>query len=145
MAERESSETVIQAPPDAIMAIITDFEAYPEWAENIQDVEIRATDDQGRATKVWYHVDARVMEIEYTLAYEYHDERLTWTLDEGDQIRALDGEYLLTPEGDATRVRYTVEIDPAFPVPGFLKKRAAKQILETGLGDLKRRAEAVAS
>lgn len=143
MAERESSEIVVQAPPAAVMEIITDFEAYPDWAESIQDVEVLETDGEGRATKVWYHVDARVMDVEYTLAYHYEENRLTWTLDEADQLRALDGEYLLTPEGEGTRVRYTVEIDPAFPIPGFLKKRAAKQILETSLGDLKQRVEAV--
>ncbi len=145
MAERASEQRRIEAPADLIMDIIVDYPAYPEWAENIREVEIRETDEQGRATQVWYRVDARVMEITYTLAYTYHDEhRLTWTLLEGDQLHALDGEYRLEPEDGATVVHYTLAVDLAFPVPGFLKKRAAKQIMETSLGELKQRAESTA-
>lgn len=146
MADRESAETVVEAPADTVMAVIVDFPSYPEWAANIREVEVLETDDAGRGTRVWYRVDARVLEVEYTLAYTYHDDRLTWALVEGAQIDQLDGEYLLTREDETTtRVRYTLEVDVAFPLPGFLKKRAAKQILETGLGDLRRRAEARAA
>ncbi len=142
MAESASQERLIHAPPDDIMDVIVDYESYPDWAENIREVQVRETDDQGRATQVWYRIDARVMEITYTLGYTYHDgTRLTWTLVEADQLNALDGEYLLQPEGDDTRVRYTLEVDLAIPVPGFLKKRAAKQIMETSLGELERRVE----
>ncbi len=142
MADRQSEQVRVDAPAGSVMEIITDFEAYPDWIDNIKDVEVRETDAEGRASRVWYHVDARVMDIEYVLAYEYPDEHtLTWTLDEGEQIRQLDGEYRLEPDGDATDVRYTLEVDVAFPLPGFMKKRAAKQIMETGLKDLKRRAE----
>lgn len=145
MAESASQERLIDAPPDVIMDVIVDYESYPEWAENIREVEIRETDADGRATEVWYRVDARVMEISYALAYTYHDDhRLTWTLVEADQLNALDGEYLLQPENGATRVRYSLEVDLAIPVPGFLKKRAAKQIMETSLGELKRRVESTA-
>jgi len=38
-------------------------------------------------------------------------------------------------------VRYTLEVDLDIPVPGFLKKRAAKHILEQGLSSLRQRAE----
>lgn len=142
MAERASEERLIDAPADRIMDVIIDYESYPEWADNIREVEVRETDDQGRGTEVWYRVDARVMEISYSLAYQYPDDhRLTWTLLEADQLNALDGEYLLEPVEDGTRVRYTLEVDLAIPVPGFLKKRAAKQIMETSLGELKHRVE----
>ncbi|MBW3562043.1 MAG: SRPBCC family protein [Actinobacteria bacterium] len=142
MAERASEERLIDAPADRIMEVIVDYESYPDWADNIREVEVRQTDDEGRGTVVWYRVDARVMEITYSLAYEYPNEhRLTWTLHEADQLNALDGEYLLEPVDDGTRVQYTLEVDLAIPVPGFLKKRAAKQIMETSLGELKNRVE----
>lgn len=142
MPERASEDIVIDAAPGEIMAVITDFESYPEWVRNMKDVEVRATDEHGRGQRVWYHVDARVMDVHYVLSYTYHDDtRLTWELVEGDQINTLDGEYLLDEQGEATRVRYTLEVDVAFPLPGFMKKRAAAVIMETGLGELKRRVE----
>lgn len=137
-------ETVVDAPPQTVMHVITDFERYPEWAQNVKEVEVRETDVEGRPIQVWYRLDAWVMEITYVLAYEYEANRLAWHLVEGDQLEALTGEYFLRQEDGRTRVRYTLDVDVAFPLPGFLKQRAAKLILETGLGDLKRRAESFA-
>jgi ribosome-associated toxin RatA of RatAB toxin-antitoxin module len=147
VAERSSEDTVVEAAASTIWEIITDFESYPDWVENMKAVEVRETDSDGRPSAVWFHVDARVMEIEYVLSYEYPEDerRMTWTLQEAEQLRQLDGEYLLEEEGDEgpTRVNYSLEVDLAVPVPGFLKKRAARVIMETGLGELKRRAESI--
>ncbi len=144
MADETSSDILVHAPADTIMGVIIDYEAYPEWASQIEEVEIRETDDQGRGVKVWYRVDAKVLELEYVLGYTYHDDhRLTWSLDQGEQLRQLDGEYRLVPEDDAVRVHYRLAVDLTVPVPGFLKKRAAKKILESGLDELKRRSESM--
>ncbi len=144
MGEKASDETVVQAPAETVMHVITDYERYPEWAGNVKDAEIRATDDQGRGTRVWFHIDVKVTEIEYVLGYEYGENRVSWHLEEGEQLNQLNGEYVLTEEDGSTRVRYSLEVDIDFPMPGFLKQRAANQILETGLGELKRRAESMA-
>lgn len=146
MADRASDDIEVHAPPDTIMGVIIDYESYPEWASNVRDVEIRESDEQGRGKHVWYHVDAKVAEVEYVLDYTYHDEhRLTWSLLEAEQLRELSGEYRLEPLDDAVRVHYWLEVDLVIPVPGFMKKRATKMILETSLNELKRRAEELAS
>ncbi len=144
MAERARGETVVDAPARIVMQVITDFERYPEWAQNVKAVEVRDRDLEGRPSQVWYRLDAWVMDITYLLAYSYEENRLTWHLVEGEQLEALAGEYLLREEGDRTRVRYTLDVDVSLPLPGFMKQRAARLILETGLGDLKRRAESLA-
>lgn len=144
MGEMARDETLVRAPAQMVMGVITDFERYPEWAQNVKEVKIQESDGQGRPIRVRYRVDAWVMEITYVLAYEYEEHRLTWQLVEGDQLEALDGEYLLREEDGSTRVYYKLNVDVAFPLPGFLKQRAAKLILETGLGDLRRRAESLA-
>ncbi len=144
MAEMARDEAIVDAPAHAVMQVIADFERYPEWAQNVKAVEVRERDLEGRPIQVWYRVDAWIMDITYVLAYEYEKNRLTWSLVEGDQLEALSGEYLLREEGAKTRVRYTLDVDVSFPLPGFLKQRAARLILETGLGDLKRRAESLA-
>ena len=144
VAEMAREETVVDAPAYKVMQVIGDFERYPDWAQNVKEVTVRERDPQGRPSQVWYRVDAWIMAITYVLAYEYEESRLTWHLVEGDQLEVLSGEYLLLEEDGGTRVRYTLEVEVAFPLPGFLKQRAAKLILETGLGDLKRRAESLA-
>ena len=40
-----------------------------------------------------------------------------------------------------TEVTYEMAIDPGFPVPGFLKRQAEKQIVKGALEDLKKRVE----
>lgn len=142
MGQQVSDSVTIDASPERILGVITDLDAYPEWAEGVQEAEVLETDEEGRPTRGRFEVDARVVEVSYTLAYTYEDaERVTWELVEGDTLNQLDGSYVLRPKGDATEVTYSLEVDVDIPLPGFMKKRAAKQILESGLKGLKRRSE----
>lgn len=142
MGERVSDETVVTAPAETVWAVITDLASYPDWADGVEEVEVLESDDEGRPVSARFVVDARIMTVRYTLAYEYGDNSMTWSLTEADQLSQLDGEYRITPDGERSRVRYMLEVDVGMPVPGFVKRRAAKEILETGLMGLKRRAEA---
>lgn len=141
MGERVSDETVVGAPPDAVWAVITDLEAYPQWMEGVREVEVLERDGDGRPLEARFVVDARIMVVRYTLAYTWEEDAVTWSLEEGEQLTQLDGSYRVTSDGDGSRVRYTLEADVEMPVPDFLKRRTAKQILESGLHGLKRRAE----
>lgn len=141
MGERVSDETVVGAPPEAVWAVITDLEAYPEWMEGVQEVEVLERDGDGRPLRARFVVDARIMVVRYTLAYTWEDDAVTWSLEEGEQLTQLDGAYRVTTDGEGSRVRYTLEADVEMPVPDFLKRRTAKQILESGLRGLKRRTE----
>ncbi|WP_052667503.1 SRPBCC family protein [Nitriliruptor alkaliphilus] len=141
MGEKVSESTVIAAPVATVLDVITDLDAYPDWAEGILEAETLSRDDQGRPATARFRVDAKIAEVRYTLEYRYGDDEVSWTLIEGETISQLDGRYALTPDGDTTGVRYDLEADVDIPLPGFLKKRAAKQILEQGLEGLQRRAE----
>ena len=142
MGERASNEVTVEAPPETVLDVILDLESYPDWAEGVEEVEVLERDADGRPAKARFVVDARVFEARYTLAYRYGDDRVSWELVEGDRITQLDGEYVLSAQGDdATRLKYTLEVALNMPLPGFLKKRGAKTILETGLNGVKRQAE----
>ncbi|GGI04731.1 SRPBCC family protein [Egicoccus halophilus] len=144
MGERVSDETTIAASMDTVWNTITDLEAYPEWAEGMLEVELLTTDDDGYPETARFRVDARVAEVTYVLRYSYDDYDVRWTLVEGETISQLDGAYDLSETDGGTSVRYSLEADVDLPLPGFLKKRAAKQILDQGLRGLKARAEAQA-
>ncbi len=142
MAERVKDSIDIKASADDIIEVATDFEAYPEWNANIKKVEIKETDDEGRPTRVWFEVDARIKTVRYTLAYDYSDapESFSWDLVEGD-VKELRGSYRFDDFGDVTEVTYEIAIEPGFPVPGMLKRQAERQIVKGALDDLKRRVE----
>ena len=142
MADSVSDTIDIEATAEDIFAVATDLEKYPEWNANIKKVEIKETDDEGRATKVWMQVDAKIKTVSYTLEYDYSNapESFSWQLLEGD-VKELSGSYEFDEFDDVTEVRYETSIDPGFPMPGMLKRQAQKQIVQGALQDLKKRVE----
>ena len=141
MGERVSDTVTIRASKQEIMDVVLDLEAYPEWAEGMKKVEVTERDDQGRPVLARFVVDARVAEIDYVLRYDHSGEHLTWKLERGEVVRQLDGRYHIVEKEISSDVEYSLEVDVTLPVPGFLKKRAAKVILDTGLRGLKQRVE----
>lgn len=144
MSEKASDTIVVNATPEQIMEVILDLEAYPEWSTEIKSVEVLSRDDEGRPVEAHFDADVRVAQIDYTLRYEHGTpDAVSWTLSQGDVLKQLDGAYVLAAQGDATLVDYTLTADIAMPVPGFLKKRATRTILDTGLKGLKKRVESL--
>ena len=142
MADKVKDSIDIEATDEEIFEVATDFESYPDWNANIKKVEIEETDDEGRPTRVFFEVDARVKKVSYSLGYDYSNapESFSWDLIEGD-VKELKGSYTFDEFDDVTDVTYEIAIDPGFPVPGFLKKQGERQILKGGLEDLKKRVE----
>jgi ribosome-associated toxin RatA of RatAB toxin-antitoxin module len=142
MGEKVSDTTTVAASIDTVWNVITDIESYPEWTEGVEETAVLSTTDEGYPWQARFRVDAKVSEITYTIQYDYDDYDVRWHLLEGETLSQLDGAYELSEDGDGTHVRYTLEVDVDLPLPGFMKKRAAKTILEQGLTGLKARAEA---
>lgn len=147
MSDAVSDSIVVDADADAVMEVIADFESYPQWQEEIKDVEVLETDDDGWGTMVRYTVDAKIFSTTYVLAYTYTDEAdggygMSWTLVEGDQLRKVDGTYRLVDQSDgSTLVTYDLEIVPTITLPKLLRRKAAQRIIDGALGGMKRRVE----
>lgn len=142
MAENVKDTIDIEASAEDIFAIAVDFDSYPEWNANIKQVEVKETDDEGRAVHVWYEVDAKIKVVKYTLAYDYSEapESFSWDLVEGD-VKELTGSYKFDEFDDVTEVTYEMKIDPGFKVPSMLRRQAEKMIVRGALEDLKKRVE----
>jgi ribosome-associated toxin RatA of RatAB toxin-antitoxin module len=142
MTDRVKDSIDVSATLQEIFDVATDLDSYPEWNESIQEVEVRARDDDGLPLEVWMKVDAKLKVVQYTLAYDYAGApgSFSWHLVEGD-IKELEGTYSFDEFEDVTEVTYEMKVDPGFPVPGFLKRQAEKQIARGALEDLKKRVE----
>ena len=143
MAEQAAGSTEIHATAGEIMAVIADFEAYPEWAGQLEEATVLARDPRGRGTKVAFKVNTPFFPAAYTLAYSYApgDAGVSWTYLEGT-LEDLSGSYALEPlDTGATRVTYQLSVALNVPMPGLLKRQAARQIVRTALADLERRVE----
>jgi hypothetical protein len=142
MAARTSSRAVIAAPRAAVMAVIADFAAYPQWAAAGRAADVVGAQD-GRASRVRFTLDAGVVKDTYVLGYDWDgDAAVHWHLAEpGSVISAMDGGYLLAEHGGATETTYELAVDVRIPMPGLLKRRAEKTIIDTALKGLKNRVE----
>jgi hypothetical protein len=143
MADESTQSIVVDAPPEAIMAVIADFPAYPEWANAVKQTEVLESGPDGRARQVRFTLDAGPFKDVYTLAYDWATDGLSvsWSLVKGQMQRAQQGTYALSPEGDRTKVTYTLSVQLVVPMIGLFRRKAEKMIMDTALKELKRRVE----
>jgi len=140
--EQTTGDIVVEAEAAAVMAVIADFGAYPQWATGVKQTEIVQAGSPGRAAQVRFVLDASPIRDEYVLRYEWDDDTaVRWTLVEGRMLRGLDGAYLLDSLEGGTRVTYRLSVDVAIPMIGMLKRKAEKVIIDAALKGLKRRVE----
>jgi carbon monoxide dehydrogenase subunit G len=144
MADRTTASISVAAPRADVMAVIADFASYPEWAAAVRSAEVVDRDQGGRARLVRFRLDAGVIKDSYVLAYGWDgDSSVRWDLAEpGSVITALSGGYLLAEAEAGTKVTYDLAVDVRIPMPGMLKRRAEKTIIDTALKGLRDRAEA---
>ena len=145
MADQTQGSIDINADPKAIMAVIVDYDAYPEWAGQIKKVDVRERDDDKRGKRVYYEVSQGPMKADYTLEYTYkpNDGGVSWIFVEGHGLRDLQGDYTLEPKGDQTHVTYKAKVDITIPMLGMIKRKMEKLVIDTALKGLKKRVESL--
>lgn len=142
MADQASSSITVNADKASVMAVIADFEAYPEWASMIRTVTVDETGPDGRGKQVSFVLDAGVLKDEYTLAYDWQgDDRVDWHLVKGKALKSQEGSYVLEDKGGGTLVTYNLAVDLTIPMLGMFKRKAEKVIIDTALKGLKKRVE----
>ena len=140
MADQTSASIDIAASPAQIMAVIADFERYPEWVDSMKSAEVLTW--SGRQAKtVRMVLDHSLVKDDYVLAYEWHPAKVSWHLVEGTLLKAMDGAYELKPNGDTTTVTYHLTVDVNLPMIGLFKRKAEKTIIDGALNNLKKRVE----
>jgi len=145
MAEQTTSSIEIASDPAAVMAVISDFAAYPQWAQGVKAADVVGEGASGRPEKVHFELDASPIKDSYTLGYVWQgDHSVRWSLVEGKMLRAMEGSYELADRGDGmTEVSYCLAVEVAIPMIGMLKRKAEKVIVDTALKGLKRRVESL--
>ena len=134
----------IHATPAAVMAVIADVAAYSEWAEGVRGVDVLASDEDGRPERAEFRVGMAGIEAGYTLVYRYepNDAGVSWTTESASgAVEDVRGEYRLAAGEDETEVSYSLRVEPAIPLPGYLKRHVEQTIVDTALEGLKRRVE----
>src|ERR1700676_436249 len=95
MADRTRKSIAIATSRSAVMDVISDFAAYPEWAGAVRSAEVIKRDGGGRAAEVRFRLDAGMIKDSYVLRYDWDgDAAVRWDLAEpGTVISAMSGGY----------------------------------------------------
>jgi hypothetical protein len=150
MSERTKSTIDIDAPPAAVLRVITDFTAYPEWTSEVKEARVVSMADAAEtptgaplARQVWYRMDAGALRDEHTLEYEYPSgSEVRWSLVSSTMMRSLEGSYLVEDAGGgSSHVTYQLTVDVKLPMIGMIKRKAEKLIIDRALAGLKKRVE----
>src|SRR5437868_10050830 len=108
MAEQTESSITIKGSAEDVMAVIEDYESYPEW-NDLRSAKVLKKDSRGRGSEVQMEVKAPVIgEVKYTLKYSYKADNggVSWTTKEIEGgLKDIKGEYLLDElDEDETKV-----------------------------------------
>jgi len=145
MSEQTEGQIVVEASAAEIMDVLTDFEAYPDWAE-VKSASVLERGDGGMGTKVAFEVEVPLLgKASYTLAYRYApgDGGMSWVSTEArGAVSNIAGEYLLTEiDDEETKVIYRLSVDLGVLLPGFVRTQGEKRVIDNALEGLKRRVE----
>jgi len=150
MALSGTVSTEIDAPIEAVWAIVQDVESAPAWQRGIGATDALARDEEGRATCCETLTDLKFKLFRSRLSFSYAPpDRLTWEQDQGD-LKSLRGSWQLEDLGGGrTRATYTLHADPGALlsrfVKGALEEKLHAVLIEGRAAELKARAEAAAA
>ena len=134
MAHAASQEVVIAAPLERFWGILVDYARYPEFVPGLHACQV--VEDGADGKHVQYDLDLGIRKIRYVLRHvEEPPRKLTWSLVGGDLMKVSNGAWELTPEGDRTRARYSLEIQVSKPpfVPQTVIDRVSDELSRVSL------------
>lgn len=140
MTEGTFQTLEIDAPAEDLYDVVADVASYPEWATGVKEAEVLETDAEGRVVRARFVLEGFIKEIRYVLRY-HHDRphSLSWTSEESDDLKMMEGSYTFNPNEGATEVVYALTVEPKFTIPGFIRRQAERQIVTTALKGLRKR------
>jgi len=136
----------VNATPDQVWKVITSFEKYPSYIEELSNVETYAT--KGNDLFVDFTISSWGFEVQYYIKHDYQPSKgyMTWTLDYSRESDLDDstGYWLVYPsplDPSKTRVEYSVDLRIKGWVPGFIQTMLAETGVENATKWVKREAE----
>jgi ribosome-associated toxin RatA of RatAB toxin-antitoxin module len=118
--------------PLAVYAVVVDFPAYPRLFPEIKAARVLSTDGQRVRAEFRGNI---VVPFRYVLDLDCDPAALTvdWRYVEGEVVKSSEGGWRFAAEGDGARVEYSVAMEIAAPVPGFLLRKITDGLVALSL------------
>ncbi len=141
------SKTVeVAASAASILAIVADFEAYPQWNEEIKGLWVLARYDDGRPSQL--RLDAAYEAIEDTLiqaVYYPGANQIQTVMQQGDLFAKQEQLFSVVETGATSLLTVDMDVEPSMPIPAPMVKTLVGNVLDYLAENLKKRAEELAS
>ena len=136
-------EVQIAVSPEDFFSVITAYETYPEFLDEMEDAKILSR--TGNTAEVQFTVQL-IKRVTYTLILvENAPHTVTWSLKEGP-FKVSNGSWTLSQLGDgSTKAEYEVEVKVAAFVPKSVSSRIVGKTVPALLAAFKGRAESLYS
>ncbi len=137
------SKTVeVEASAEAIMAIVADFESYPQWNEEIKGCWILARYDDQRPSQLRLDTSVQGMDGTYIQAVYYPGENQIQTvMQQGDLFSKQEQLFSVVAMGATSLLTVDLDVEISVPVPAMMVKKVVNDALEHLADNLKKRAE----
>jgi ribosome-associated toxin RatA of RatAB toxin-antitoxin module len=141
------SKTVeVGADAASILAIVSDFERYPEWNEGIKGSWILARYDDGRPSQLRLDTVVQGIEGTYIQAVYYPGpNQIQTVMQQGELFTKQDQLFSWVETGPTTLLTVDVDVETTMPVPAPMVKMLLGNVLDHLAENLKQRAEQLAA
>jgi ribosome-associated toxin RatA of RatAB toxin-antitoxin module len=141
------SKTVeVTAKASVIMAIVADFEAYPEWNEEIKGLWVLARYDDSRPSQLRLDASLNGFNASYIQAVYYPGpNQIQTVMQQGDLFSKQEQLFSVVEMGATTLLTVDMDIEVTMPVPAMMVKKMANDALDNLADKLKGRAEELAA
>lgn len=140
------SKTVeVTADAATIMAIVADFEAYPQWNDEVKGLWVLHRYDDGRPSQL--RLDASYSGFDGTFiqaVYYPSPTQIQTVLQQGDLFTKHEQLFSVVEIGATTLLTVDMDVETEHSIPKPVVKKAINDALEYLAGNLKRRAEQLA-
>src|SRR5215208_6649649 len=133
------SKTVeVDASAESIMSIVADFEAYPEWNEEIKGCWVLARYDDGRPSQLRLDVVVQGQSGTFITAVYYPAENQIQTvLQQGEFFEKQEQKFSVVAMGETSLLTVDLDVETKLPIPSQMVKKAVGDTLDYLTGNLK--------
>ena len=142
MAQAEITET-LGVDRDKFFQAVVKYEDYPQFVDGCSRVSVDRSDPS--RPKVTYFV-SMMKDISYTLEHteDAATGRVTWSLVSSDFFKKNIGHWEIDSAGPGkVKVKYVIDIEFKFPVPGLILNKLVKGSLPSMLRNFEKKAKSL--
>ena len=126
----------------SVMAIVSDFERYPEWSDGVHGCWVLARYDDGRPSQLRLDADLNGMAATYIQAVYYPgDNQIQTVMQQGDLFSKQEQLFSVVETGESSLLTVDMDVETSMPIPAPMVKSLLNNVLDQLAENLKQRAE----